>query len=159
MEAWLFNGWKPLAHVAIVGLSGYVALIFLLRLAGKRTLSKMNAYDMVVTMALGSILTKAMLTKEQSIAETVFAIFLLIAFQFIASWASCRWRWFRQLTSPQPTLLYHAGTYLHEAMKRERISEPEIVAASVEKGISGMENVEAVILAGNGELCVLPKRS
>jgi uncharacterized membrane protein YcaP (DUF421 family) len=87
MDHLFFDGWAPLLRVLVVGLASYTALIVMLRLSGKRTLSRMNAYDMVVTMALGSILTKAMLTRDQSIAESVLAIFLLIAFNM-----DCRWR-------------------------------------------------------------------
>src|SRR6185312_16338088 len=123
MDRIFFNGWQPLIHIAFVGLTGYVALILFLRLSGKRTLSRMNAYDMVMTMALGSVLTKAMLTQEQSIVETVFAIALLIFFQFTVSFAAFRWRWAAFLAAPSPTVLYHDGRFLQDALRRERVRQ------------------------------------
>ncbi len=152
-----FNGWQPLVHIAIVGLIGYAALILFLRLSGKRTLSRMNAYDMVMTMALGSVLTKAMLTQEQSVSETVFAIALLISFQFIVSFASFRWHWAAVLAAPKPTVLYHQGRYFQEALKKERVRQSEIEDTVKEKGLCDMGMVDTVILAGNGELSVLVK--
>lgn len=155
MDHLFFNGWGPLLRVLVVGLASYAALIVMLRLSGKRTLSKMNAYDMVVTMALGSILTKAMLTADQSIAESVLAIFLLIAFQFAVSVAACRWTWFRKLVTAEPAVLYHQGLFQDSAMRRERVSEAEIRAAIYEKGIADITNVETVILGSNGQFSVL----
>ncbi|HEX4922046.1 MAG TPA: hypothetical protein VFV92_15065, partial [Candidatus Bathyarchaeia archaeon] len=76
---------EQLLRILIVGLVSYAALILLLRAAGKRTLSRMNAYDMVVTMALGSILAKVLLTKDQSIAEGVTAMVVLIGLQYAVS--------------------------------------------------------------------------
>ncbi|HXG82568.1 MAG TPA: hypothetical protein VNI84_00950 [Pyrinomonadaceae bacterium] len=49
-----FDDWFGLVRILIVGVLAYAALIFLLLASGKRTLSKWNAFDFVVTMALGS---------------------------------------------------------------------------------------------------------
>jgi uncharacterized membrane protein YcaP (DUF421 family) len=49
-----FGGWESLLRILIHGTLGYIALVLMLRLSGKRTLSKMNAFDFVITIALGS---------------------------------------------------------------------------------------------------------
>jgi uncharacterized membrane protein YcaP (DUF421 family) len=157
MEKLLFNGWTPLIHVAVVGVAAYAFLILMLRVSGKRTLSRMNGYDMVVTMALGSILTKAMLTADQSLAESLLAIFLLIAFQVIVSAASLRWPWVRKMTSAEPAVLYHDGRFAEAALRRERVCRDEVVSAVHQKGVRDLDQVDAVILGANGELCVLVK--
>jgi uncharacterized membrane protein YcaP (DUF421 family) len=157
MEHLFFNGWEPLLRIIIVGICSYVALIFLLRAAGKRTLSRMNAYDMVVTMALGSIMAKVLLTPEQSVSESITAMFLLIALQYSVSVAMCRCRWFRHLISSKPSVLFHDGEYIEDTMKKERVDKDEIEAAIHAKGIADMALVEAVILGTNGDLSVLLK--
>ena len=157
MDPIFFNGWKPLVHIAVTGLIGYVALVLFLRLSGKRTLSRMNADDMVITMALGSVLTKAMLTKEQSVAETVFAIAILIFLQFVVSLAACRWSWAAALAAPTPTVLFHGGRFIQPALRKERVREAEIVDAVKARGLPDLRRVDAVILAANGELNVLIK--
>lgn len=48
----IFDGWIPILRTLIAGLSAYIALIVILRISGKRTLSKWNALDYVVTIAL-----------------------------------------------------------------------------------------------------------
>lgn len=157
MDRFLFNGWAPLAHIAVIGLIGYAALILFLRLAGKRTLSRMNAYDMVMTMALGSVLTKAMLTPDQSVSETVFAIALLIACQYVVSLAAFRWQWAAFLAAPSPSVLFHDGHFLEAALKKERVRQSEIEDTVKEKGLEDMTQVDTVILAANGEVSVLVK--
>ena len=52
MEAIFFSGWDGLLRTLVVGVLAYVVLVGFLRLSGKRTLSKMNAFDLVVTVAL-----------------------------------------------------------------------------------------------------------
>ena len=48
-----FTGWEPPVRTVLTGVCAYAALILLLRVSGKQTLSKMNAFDLVVTVALG----------------------------------------------------------------------------------------------------------
>jgi uncharacterized membrane protein YcaP (DUF421 family) len=50
----IFEGWLGLGRVLLVGTCAYVALVFMLRVAGKRTLAKMNAFDFVVSNPAGS---------------------------------------------------------------------------------------------------------
>jgi uncharacterized membrane protein YcaP (DUF421 family) len=49
-----FNDVFSLLRVVIFGTLAYLSLVLLLRVSGKRTLSKMNAFDLVVTVAIGS---------------------------------------------------------------------------------------------------------
>jgi uncharacterized membrane protein YcaP (DUF421 family) len=69
----IFDGWGSIARTAIVGVLAYAALVVLLRISGKRTLAKMNAFDLVVTVALGSTLATILLSKEVSLASGVAA--------------------------------------------------------------------------------------
>ncbi len=146
-----------LLRIVIVGVISYIALILLLRVAGKRTLSRMNAYDMVITMALGSILAKVLLTQENSIAESITAMFVLIALQYSISVAMCRWRWLRHFLSSKPAILFYEGDYMESTMKKERVDKDEIQAAIHAKGVADNALVEAVILGTNGDLSVLLK--
>ncbi len=53
-----------MVRVAVVGVLAYCGLVLLLRISGKRTLSKMHAFDLVVTVALGSLLATALLSQN-----------------------------------------------------------------------------------------------
>ena len=61
-----FASWTGLLRVLMVGTLAYAAFVFLLRILGKRMLSKMNAFDLVVTVALGSTLATVLSSKSVS---------------------------------------------------------------------------------------------
>jgi uncharacterized membrane protein YcaP (DUF421 family) len=63
-----FDGWKGLGQTAVAGIVAYTSLILLLRISGKRTLAKMNAFDLIVTVALGSVLATVILSKDVALA-------------------------------------------------------------------------------------------
>src|ERR671917_1534916 len=112
----LFDTWLELGRVVLVGILAYLALVLFLRLSGKRTLSKMNAFDLVVTVALGSTLATVLLSKDVALAEGVLAFGVLIALQFAIAWLSVRSAGVRRLVKAEPALLLHQGQFLWRAM-------------------------------------------
>jgi uncharacterized membrane protein YcaP (DUF421 family) len=69
-----FDSWQGLGRVVVVGILAYAALVFVLRLSGNRTLSKLNAFDLVVTVGLGSTLATILLNKDVALVEGIVAL-------------------------------------------------------------------------------------
>ena len=154
-ESIIFSGWAGLARVAIVGTLAYVSLVLLLRISGKRTLSKMNAFDLVVTVALGSTLATVILSKGVPLAEGVTAFALLIGLQFAITWLSVRSSTVSHLVKAEPTLLFYQGHFLPDQLRRTRVLEAEVLAAMREQGVAALREVEAVVLETDGSFAVV----
>lgn len=150
-----FTNWSGLGRVAVATLCTYPALILFLRISGKRTLSKMNAFDFVVTIALGSTLATVILSKDISLAEGLLALLLLILLQFTITWLSVRSKTISGLIKSEPRLLFHRGVFFRTAMKAERVNEGEILQAIRSRGIKGAEAVEAVVLESDGSFSIV----
>ncbi|MDK2990236.1 MAG: hypothetical protein PWR16_1765 [Methanoculleus sp.] len=146
-----------LVRVLIIGIFAYVALVIILRISGKRTLSAMNAFDFIVTVALGSTLASVITSRDVSLAEGVLALGLLVGLQYIVSWFSVRSERVQKAVKSEPRLLFHAGEFLHDAMRRERIAESEIRQALRSEGIGSLESVRSIVLETNGNLSVITK--
>ncbi|MBT2637686.1 MULTISPECIES: YetF domain-containing protein [unclassified Bacillus (in: firmicutes)] len=152
-----FNSWDAVWRTLIVGILAYAALVFILRISGKRTLSKMNAFDLIVTVALGSTLATILLNKNVALAEGISAFFILIALQYSVAWLSIRSDLFKKLIKSDPKLIYYQGNYLKENIVKERVLEVEILQAARSSGINSMEQVEAVVLETDGRISVIKK--
>lgn len=152
-----FDSWDSMLHTLVVGLLAYGAMVFLLRVSGKRTLSKWNAFDFIVTIALGSSLATALLSKDTSLAQGVAAFALLIFLQLFITWLSVRSRLVQRIIKAQPTLLLYRGKFREEALRRERVTESEVRAALRTQGISNLEEVDAVVLETDGSFSVIRK--
>ena len=151
----LFDGWTPVLRTLVLGTLGYVALVVLLRASGKRTLSKMNAFDFVVTVAFGSTLASMLTSSNVSLVQGVTALALLIALQFVNTAIAARSRRYHALITAEPTLLFHRGEFQHAAMKRARVTESEIYHAIREQGVADPAEVDAVVMETEGSLSVL----
>jgi len=154
---WFFDNWMAVARVLLVGALAYASLVLLLRVSGKRTLSKMNAFDLVVTVALGSTLATILLSKDVPLAEGLAAFALLIALQFAVTWSSLRSPVVRRLVKNEPTLLFYRGVMLDAALRRQRVLAEEVRAAIRAQGTAELASVEAVILETDGTFSVLPR--
>ncbi len=155
MENALFDNWSSLLRTLLVGGLSYVLLILFLRLSGKRTLSKLNAFDLVVTVALGSTLATILLSKDVSLAQGTLAFALLVGMQFVVTWSSVRVRWLRRLVTGEPTLLLYRGQVLEDRLRRARLTRAEIQAAVRAVGIADLCEVQAVVLETDGSLSVV----
>jgi uncharacterized membrane protein YcaP (DUF421 family) len=153
----LFDSWVGLGRVLLVGTLAYVVLVFLLRISGKRTLTKLNAFDLVVTVALGSTLATVLLSSSVALAEGALALGLLIFLQYAITSLSVRSPKFQALIKAEPTLLLHRGRFLEGAMKAERITHEEILAALRASGAAQVRAVAAVVLETDGTLSVIPE--
>ena len=78
----------------------------------------MNAFDLIVTVALGSTLATVLLTEQVALAEGLLGFLVLIALQFAMTWLSVRSRLVSQLIKGEPVLLLHRGEMLRGAMRR-----------------------------------------
>jgi uncharacterized membrane protein YcaP (DUF421 family) len=150
-----FDDWTGVARTLVVGSLAYVAMIVLLRASGKRTLSKMNAFDLIVTVALGSTLANVLLDESVTLAEGVVAFALLIGLQFLVTWSSVRARWVRRVVTGEPQLVALRGELIPGALVRVRVTDDEVLAALRSQGIEFLEEVEAVVLETDGSVSVV----
>ena len=126
-------------------------------MAGKRTLSKMNAFDFVVTVALGSTLASILLSKEVTLLQGGAAFALLIALQFAVTWTSVRVAWVRRFVTGEPSLLLFRGQLQPGVMRRTRVTEDEVRTAVRRAGLRSFDEAEAVVLETDASFSVIAR--
>jgi uncharacterized membrane protein YcaP (DUF421 family) len=147
-----------LARILLAALIGYVVIVGAIRLAGKRALAKWNAFDFVVTIALGSSLSTLILSKQISIFEGLIGSVSIVFLQFVLTWLSVRIRWLHHAARGEPVLLLLDGQPKHGAMRRARVSDAELTAALRKSGAATFDEVHAVVLETDGNLSVISAR-
>jgi uncharacterized membrane protein YcaP (DUF421 family) len=156
-ETIFVSDWDGLARIALVGVPGYIALVFILKVAGKRTLSRMDSFDLVVTASLGSTLAITILSKSVVLAEGILAMALLSFMQLFISWLSVRSDTVSSLIKPEPRMLFFRGEFLEAAMRKERVEKKEVLQALRVQGIASLADVESVVLEADGSFSVVKR--
>lgn len=155
MDNIFFDTWESTIRAFIMTILAYFVMIIMLRLSGKRTLSKMNAFDFVVTIALGSTLATVILNKNVALLEGAIAFFLLIFLQFILTWFSVRFKVVKKIITSEPTMLLYKGEVLTNVLKKERITMEELQMAARKKGITKLSQIDVIVLETTGDITVM----
>lgn len=145
-----------LVRILIVGPLAYLSLIAVLRVSGKRTLAKMNAFDFVVTVAFGSTLATVLLSKDVPLDEGVLAFVILAALQFVIAWIAQRVSPVEAAIKSSPRTLLCDGQFDEAALLDERLTRDEVAAAVRKSGGGDLGRIAAVVLETDGSFSVIP---
>jgi len=156
MDKLFFKDWESLYHILICSSISYITLFIFIRISGKRTLAKLNAFDFVVTVTLGSTLSSMILMKV-TVTEGAVALLVIILLQYALAWLAKQSETMEKTINSEPTLLFYNGKFLQEAMLKEVITEEEIYAEIRKFRIENMDEVRAVVMELNGEITVVKK--
>ena len=150
-----FDTWSDILRVLAVGAAAYVTLVVVLRLTGKRTLAKLNAFDLIVTVALGSVLATILLNADVSWSEGLAAFAVLAVLQLVVTWTQTRAPRSRTVITARPTLLLRDGAPIEAALRQQRVTIAELRQAVRATGNGDLADVGAVVLESDGTLSVI----
>lgn len=115
----------------------------------------MNAFDFIVTVAIGAAFGRSLTAKSVALAEAITAFALLLILQFVVGWVQLRSpRFERAITNP-PSLLYFRDSFLREEMRNQRVTEDELRNAVRKHNGGSLSDVEAIVLETTGEVSVI----
>lgn len=119
-------------------------------------MSKLNAFDFVVVVTLGSTLS-SMILATIPLFEGMLAVAVIVGLQYLLAKLARDSQSMETLINSRPTLLFYEGRFIDRALEKECVTEEEINAA-VRKGmIENMDEVRAVVMELNGDLTVVKK--
>jgi uncharacterized membrane protein YcaP (DUF421 family) len=150
-----FDSLFGLLRVVVISTLAYASLVIVLRLAGKRSLAKLNAFDLVITVAFGSTLATVLLSKDVSFLEGVLAFVMLALLQWLVTRLSIAWPPFKHFVRSRPRLLLENGEYREAAMAAERITHADVNEAIRSQGVGRIEEVGAVVLETDGTMSII----
>lgn len=136
----------------------YIVLLILFRIAGKRSLAEVTAFDLVLLLIISEATQDALIDNDSSMTNAFLVIVTLIFMNIVLSLVSHRWKKFDRLTEGVPLVIVEDGRLLDDRMGKERISKDEVLEAAREfHGLDGLDQVKYAILERNGKITVIPK--
>ncbi|WOI57208.1 DUF421 domain-containing protein [Palleronia sp. LCG004] len=150
-----YQGWEGIIRTVVVGTLAYASLMIFLRITGNRTLSKLNAFDLIVTVALGSVLASILMSKGVALAEGITALLLLIGLQYLVAVLSVKSQRFARMVRSEPQLLLRDGEPLLQAMHAARVTRDELDTVMRTSGYTDQSTISAIILEADGSFSVV----
>ncbi len=157
LDTVLFDGWKSVLRVVIMCLLAYPFLIVLLRLFGKRSITKVNIFDFIITVTYGATLSSIITSDKVSFADGAAVLFMLTLLQYIVTKLAVKSSKFSNFIKATPTFLYHKDKFNEELLLKQRLRKEDLRGKLRQEGLSSFEKVEAIVLEGDGSISVIKK--
>jgi uncharacterized membrane protein YcaP (DUF421 family) len=136
----------------------FVFLVVALRLAGKRELGQLNVLDLAVLFLVSNALQNGLIGNDLSVTGAVVGASTL----FIANYVFVRLTFSsaraRRILEGSPRVLLRNGKPDQDALRKEAITDAELVDTALAKGFSDLSEVGLIMLQTNGQLVVLGKQ-
>ena len=147
----------PLAEKAIRSVAVYVFLLAVLRLAGKREIAQLNNFDFVVLLLLSNTVQNAIIGNDSSLWGGLFGAAVLLAANRVVVRASYGSPRLTRLVQGSQTVLVRGGRTLKRNLRKELITDEELMAAVRRQGVSKLSDVQLAALEPTGALTVEPE--
>ena len=151
----IFDGWESIGRIVVLASGAYVLLVAALRVSGSQALAKMSAYDLVITIALGSIVATVPLGMGVTLADGLAVIATYLGLQALMRKSLKRSTRLRDAIKNPPRLVVWDGALLPEEMQAVDVTDAEIRAAIRKSGHPALADVQAVVLENDGQWSVI----
>jgi uncharacterized membrane protein YcaP (DUF421 family) len=138
---------------------GYVFLLVMFRLTGKRQVGQLTPFDLVVLLIISNVLQNAMIGPDTSISGGLAGAFTIFGLNLVVAHGTYRSSRLEKLIDGKPTLLVHDGRCDEAAMRHELVTHAELHAALREAGLLDVSEARFVMLESTGRMTVGRKRS
>jgi uncharacterized membrane protein YcaP (DUF421 family) len=145
----------PLLEVFIRGSVVYLALFLYFRVL-RREAGGIGISDVLVIVLIADASQNAMAGEYHSITEGLLLVATIGFWDFVLDWLGFRYPLFERLVRPAPLLLVRHGRLMRQNMKKEMITEEELLSLLREQGVDDPRRVRRCYLEGDGHLSVIP---
>lgn len=143
--------------IVLRALVAFTFVYFLTRVVGRRELSSMEPFDLIMLVMLGDLVQQGVTQNDFSVTGLILAAGTIAMLTVFVSWLSFRFRRLRPMLDGEPVILVDDGKMLEANARRERITFEEIAAAAREQQIGSIEKVRWAVLETSGKISIIPK--
>jgi uncharacterized membrane protein YcaP (DUF421 family) len=145
--------------IAIRAVALYVFIVFVMRIIGRRELSTLTPFDLVLLIVLGDAIQQGLTQDDYSVTGAIIAVSTLATMQLFASYVSYRFKPLRKILKGEPIVLVEDGKLLDRNLRRERLTAGDVAEEMRAQQIATFDEVRWAILESNGTISFIKKAS
>jgi uncharacterized membrane protein YcaP (DUF421 family) len=151
----LFVPDTPLLEIFFRGTVMYLAIYFLLRFVLKRQAGSLGIADVLVLVLIADAAQNAMADEYRSLTAGLLLVSTIVFWSFALDWLGYHFPRLQNLFHAGPLKIVKDGRLLREQMKKELISEDELMSQLRQHGISDVKKVKEACIEGDGHISVV----
>jgi uncharacterized membrane protein YcaP (DUF421 family) len=135
----------------------YLALFALLRVVLKRQRGGVAFTDLLVIVLIADAAQNAMAGSYTSVPDGLLLILVIVGWAYSLDWLGYRVPWIQRLVHPRGVYLVRDGRLVRRTLAKENITDDELWGQLRSQGVDELDEVDDVILEGDGQLSVVRK--
>lgn len=147
-----------LAATAIRTTIVLLVLIVGIRVSGKRRIGELNLYDLLLVLLVANGVQNAMTSADAHLTVSLVVASTLLLIGWLCAKAMSRWPTLERRLLGTPTVIVRDGHLIQHNMKREGVTEEEVMASVRDQGLDDVSDVELAVMELDGFLSVVPKQ-
>ncbi|MCM3316198.1 DUF421 domain-containing protein [Rummeliibacillus stabekisii] len=138
---------------------GFIALMLVIRLMGKKELSEVTPFDIVFLLMLGGILEETLYDNKVQVWYFLYAIILWTVLSFMTNLVVRKYDKLRPFIKGEPSILINKGVLDIKELKINKMETEQLLSLLRQQGIFSIREVKYVILEPGGQISVMKKDS
>jgi uncharacterized membrane protein YcaP (DUF421 family) len=130
----------------------FFALWLLMRGLGKRELSEMSPFDVILLVVMGDLVQQGITQEDMSVTGALLAICTIALWVLVFSFASWRWQRVGKVLEGSPVVVVRDGRLIEEALRMERLPVSEVLEAARQQGIADLSDVRLAVFEPSGRI-------
>jgi uncharacterized membrane protein YcaP (DUF421 family) len=148
----------PLIEIIVRGSLMYIALFTMLRVILKRQTGTLGMTDLLLITLLADAAQNAMAGEYKSIPDGIVLVGTIILWNYFFDWLSFKSEWFGRLIEPRPLRLIKDGKMLRRNMRKEFVTEDELMTQLREQGLDDVKKVKEAYIESDGQFSVVQNK-
>lgn len=137
----------------------YIALMIIMRLAGKRSLAQITTFDFVLLLIIGEATQQALLGQDFSITNAITVVITLVTLDIALSWVKRHSKVLDKVLDDVPLVIVEDGVALKDRMDKARVDEEDVLSAARHlQGLERLDQIRYAVLERSGGISIVPKR-
>ena len=132
-------------------------VLFLTRVVGRRELSSMEPFDLIMLVVIGDLVQQGVMQSDTSVTGTILSAGTIGMLTVVASWANFRFPRLRPVLEGEPVIVVEDGKPIERNLARNRITLEELAAQARKQGIAELADVQWAVLETSGEISFISK--
>jgi uncharacterized membrane protein YcaP (DUF421 family) len=148
-----------LIEIILRGSLIYLMLFSILRFILKREAANLSITDLLVVVLVADATQNAMSSEYRSVTEGLVLVLTIVFWSYALDWLGYHFPAFQRFVHPPPLPLVKDGRMIRQNMRRELITEGELMSQLHQHGVEDVSQVKAAYMEGDGDISIIPFES
>lgn len=135
----------------------FVFLFVVMRAIGRRELSQLQPFDLILLVVLGDLITQGVIQSDLSVTGSFLAVGTFALLSVLVSYLSFRFARLRPILDGEPIVVVQDGTVIEANLRRERLTREDVEEEARLQKIERLADVRWAVLETSGKISFIPR--